>query len=50
VRVSLEELTENRPVTAVVSATEPIVAERFSFSSRVGDATAVMGVPVRPIP
>ena len=50
VRVSLEELTENRPVTALVSATGPIVAERFSFSSRVGDATAVMGVPVRPMP
>jgi hypothetical protein len=50
VRVSLEELTENRPVTAVVSATEPIVAERFSYSSGVGDATAVMGVPVRPTP
>jgi hypothetical protein len=49
-RISLQELTENRPVTALVSATAPIVVERFSYSSGDGDAAAVMGQPVRQIP
>ncbi|MGH2786488.1 MAG: DUF5719 family protein [Actinomycetota bacterium] len=48
--VPLEELTEGRPVTVLVDANGPIVAERFSYSSRAGDAAALMGVPLRPIP
>ena len=50
VRLSLEELTENRPVTALVSANGPIVAERFSYSSRDGDPGAVMGLPLTQTP
>lgn len=49
-RVSLEDLTENRPVTALVSASGEIVAERFSYSSGDGDAAALLGVPLKPTP
>jgi hypothetical protein len=49
-RVRLEELTQNRPVTALVTASGRIVAERFSYSSRDGDAAAVMGLPLKQIP
>ena len=49
-RFSLDDLTENRPVTALVSASSPIVAERFSYSSDDGDTAALLGIPLTRTP
>ena len=48
-RIPIDRWTGDGNYVAVVSATDRVVAERFSYSDRNGDPAATMGVPVRPI-
>ena len=48
-RIPIDSWTGDGSYVAVVSSTDRVVAERFSYSSRNGDPAATMGVPIRPI-
>ncbi|MDQ3981850.1 MAG: DUF5719 family protein, partial [Actinomycetota bacterium] len=45
-RVPLGAVTRGEPYAVVVSATGPVVAERFSYSRGAGDVASAMGVPL----
>jgi hypothetical protein len=45
-RVPLSDITDGEPAAVMVTATGPVVAERFSYSSGAGDVASVMGLPL----
>jgi uncharacterized protein DUF5719 len=49
-KFAIDQLTEGQPLVAVVTSSQPVVAERWAYSSANEDAAAVMGIPLRPRP
>ncbi|MDQ4025403.1 MAG: DUF5719 family protein, partial [Actinomycetota bacterium] len=45
-RVPLSNFTDGDPAAVLVSASGPVVAERFSYSSGAGDVASLMGLPL----
>ncbi|HEV2755685.1 MAG TPA: DUF5719 family protein [Actinomycetota bacterium] len=45
-RVPLSDLTAGAPTAVLVTATGPVVAERFSYSGGAGDVASLMGLPL----
>jgi hypothetical protein len=50
IKIPVGEFTDGRSVPAIVTASGPIVVERFSYSSAVDDVASVMGIPIRQLP
>jgi hypothetical protein len=50
VKLSVADYTNGRPMVAIVTSDEPVLAERYSFSASDADVGAVMGLPFRRSP
>jgi hypothetical protein len=50
VKVPVGDYTAGRPMVARITASEPVVAERFSYSEGHSDISSVIGLQVRPSP
>ena len=50
VKLAVGEFTDGRSVPAVLTASQPVVAERFSYSSVDSDVASLIGVPIRQLP
>jgi Family of unknown function (DUF5719) len=46
-KLAIGSFTRDRPMIAIVSSDEPVLAERFSYSAADADVGAVMGLPFR---
>ncbi|MGH2746685.1 MAG: DUF5719 family protein [Actinomycetota bacterium] len=49
VQISILEWTEGKPMSALLEASGPVVAERFSYSKKAKDVAATIGTPLTPI-
>jgi hypothetical protein len=49
-KLAVGEYTDGRSVPALLTASHPVVAERFSYSSRASDVGSLIGVPLRRLP
>lgn len=47
IKLAVGEYTDGRSVPALLTASGPVVAERFSYSNRSSDVGSLMGVPLR---
>jgi hypothetical protein len=45
-RVPLAEITRGQGYAVLVESSEPLVAERFSYSAGAGDVASLMGIPL----
>ena len=45
-RVPISDQTDGEAMGVIVTATGPVVAERFSYSSGAGDVASLMGIPL----
>jgi Family of unknown function (DUF5719) len=49
-KLAVGEYTDGRSVPALLTASHPVVAERFSYSTRSSDVGSLIGVPLRQLP
>lgn len=50
VKLPVADFTDGRAAPALITASGPVVAERFSYSNQGADFSSVIGVPIRPLP